>query len=126
MFEKITDAILDWCPCWLYSIYNNIKPSAIYIKIRFFMQRRIRGFDDSETWALDDTFYQWILPRLKRFKELNSCYPDNKTFESWNEELAINIARLERISDDVYSHESYDDIVEFNKWFCENVNHLWW
>lgn len=32
-------------------------------------QRRKRGFDDSELWSLDYTILEFILPRLRRFRE---------------------------------------------------------
>lgn len=37
---------------------------------KFLWQRWTRGFDDSETWSLDSTISYFILPRLKRFKEI--------------------------------------------------------
>ena len=37
---------------------------------KFLWQRWTRGFDDSETWSLYDTIARFILPRLKRFKEI--------------------------------------------------------
>ncbi len=50
-------------------------------------QRISRGFDDSETWSLDGTIASFILPRLKRYKEINIAYPatDGMTFKKWNE-----------------------------------------
>lgn len=33
-------------------------------------QRIKRGFDDSETWSLRDTIGNFILPRLKRYREI--------------------------------------------------------
>jgi hypothetical protein len=37
---------------------------------KFLFQRVFRGWDDSETWSLDYTFYKWALPRFKRFRVL--------------------------------------------------------
>lgn len=34
-------------------------------------QRNERGFDDSETWSLDCTIIEFILPRLKRLLEID-------------------------------------------------------
>lgn len=34
---------------------------------KFKKQRKKRGFDDSETWALDSTICNFIIPRLKRY-----------------------------------------------------------
>lgn len=33
-------------------------------------QRRLRGFDDSETWSLTDTIANFIIPRLERYEEI--------------------------------------------------------
>lgn len=38
--------------------------------VRFWWQRRIRGWDDSDTWSLDHAFQQWAVPRLKRYLEV--------------------------------------------------------
>jgi len=39
-------------------------------QIKFFFQRRKRGFDDSELWSLDNTIMNMVLPRLKAFRNL--------------------------------------------------------
>lgn len=140
--------------------YNWLTISSWKRRIKFLFQRLLRGFDDSETWSLDYTFYNWLLPRLKRFEELNICYPDNEkysTFESWDNTLKEKITELEYIIDYSYREwdfperkyldeeylksfedwESYDDGHKnclayqclknnFNKWFSENINQLWW
>ena len=41
----------------------------------FSKQRMERGFDDSETWSLRDTIGNFILPRLRRFKEVSIAFP---------------------------------------------------
>lgn len=38
--------------------------------IKFFWQRRTRGFDDSVVWNLDNRISEFILPRLKLFREV--------------------------------------------------------
>lgn len=38
-------------------------------------QRMENGFDDSETYSLDVVISQFILPRLRRFRELVNGYP---------------------------------------------------
>jgi hypothetical protein len=43
---------------------------AIPRRCRFWWQRRTRGWDDSETWSLDATCAEWLLPRLKRLREI--------------------------------------------------------
>jgi hypothetical protein len=37
---------------------------------KFIKQRKKRGFDDSETWALDCTMANFILPRLVKYLEV--------------------------------------------------------
>lgn len=69
-------------------------------KIRFFFQRRIRGWDDSDTWDMDDTFYKWVYPRLIRFKELTNGYPDEYlTYEDWISEINNRIEQVRRIDE---------------------------
>jgi hypothetical protein len=40
-------------------------------------QNLTRCWNDSDTWGLDNTFAQFVLPRLRRFKELNNGVPGN-------------------------------------------------
>lgn len=53
-------------------------------RIRFFWQRRIRGWDDSVTWGLDRTIATFVLPRLRRFRELNNGFPAGLSEDEWN------------------------------------------
>lgn len=41
-------------------------------ELTFFFQRRIRGFDDSAMWSLDETILRFTLPRLKAFRNLRN------------------------------------------------------
>ncbi len=63
--EVARDAIYrGFCRLWS----EHLHPSALKWKAIAFFQRRLRGFDDSELWSLDDTILRFILPRLKRFR----------------------------------------------------------
>lgn len=96
-------------------------------KIKFFWQRLTRGFDDSETWSLDYPFFKWLLPRLKRFREVVIGYPPEITYEEWMKELDRAIADLEIIKDDTGFGEEYDKAyARFIKWFAKRIRHLWW
>lgn len=44
-------------------------PYIFFRPIRFFWQRRTRGFDETELWNLDSTILKFILPRLQAFRE---------------------------------------------------------
>ena len=56
------------------SLYNDrlfIENIIFKVKrtLKFFWQRRTRGFDDSVIWNLDNRISEFILPRLKLFRE---------------------------------------------------------
>lgn len=152
----------DWCfdHLWLYGFGYRIWkeylcPKAISRMIKFFFQRRIRGFDDSETWNLDDQFYKWLEPRLRRFMEISLAYPsDEYNPASWKKELQKRVNQLEVINNiDEFDYDNWIYIPkkelsklkkkkcskstinavafgylikDFNKWFVENVQKLWW
>ena len=102
---------------------------------RYVWQRRMKGFDDSETWNLDYKCAVWLLPRLKRFKELNIGCPPDLTPEKWDQYLDDMIYSLENIV-----NEDQWDIVEnlkerkkLNKKVQHGLEllgkyflHLWW
>lgn len=97
--EKFDDILYEILPRFLYRFLHNLFNLSMWRgKIRRFFQRIIRGWDDSDTWSLDTTFYQWFLPRFKRFQELNCGYPCGyETFEQWDNELKEKIYELEML-----------------------------
>lgn len=123
LFELILTPIYNFYCDW-------IRIRTWINRIRYFFQRRFRGFDDTETWSLDYTLYKWLLPRLIRFKELNIGWPDSqyKTFEDWNNELQDRIDQLKLIVEDEGMSDliDEDEIQDFNNWLSNNINHLWW
>jgi hypothetical protein len=52
-------------------------------------QLKERGFSDTETWSLYSVLSDFILPRLKRFKEVTNGFPStgDMTMEKWYEIL---------------------------------------
>lgn len=95
--------------------------------IRFFYQRLTRGWDDSDTWSLDVTIAKFVLPRLKRFKELNNGFPYEETQESWNEKLDDMIYAME------FELKQFDtndyDMNRVNRGFelfGKHFHYLWW
>jgi hypothetical protein len=97
-----------------------------------FKQQRIeRGWDDSDTWSLDHKIAEFVLPRLKRFKELNNGYPcreENMTFELWNDILDSIIYSFEIIINEFEEKNDVDWVAveiglnNFGKYFRD----LWW
>ena len=63
-------------------------------------QRLERGFDDSELWLLGNTITSFILPRLKRFKEINYCHPSNLSGKEWNNILEKMITAFEYLENE--------------------------
>ena len=67
---------------------------------KYQQQRLERGFDDSELWSLGNTITSFILPRLKRFKEINYSYPSNLSGKEWNNILEKMITAFEYLENE--------------------------
>ena len=88
-------------------------------------QRLERGFDDTETWNLDMTISAFIVPRLKRFKEVNDGCPPELTEEQWDEAIDKMIKFFEFNTDDsnFLENNPYQEGFDlFHKYFF----YLWW
>jgi ABC-type glycerol-3-phosphate transport system substrate-binding protein len=103
--------------------------------IKYFFQRIIRGFDDSETWSLDITFAKWVVPRLKRFKIVNNAFPHDMTEESWDNLIDNMIDNFQYFVDFnnekiEFSQENEIEALEkFNEGmllFCKHIRNIWW
>lgn len=99
--------------------------------LRYWWQRRTRGWDDSDTWSLDGTIAKFALPRLKRFRELNNGFPggDDMTMEKWNAQLDDMIYALGicvREMDDIVDDADWDRVEKGLEAFGKNFRHLWW
>ena len=99
-------------------------------EVEYAKQRQLRGFDDSETWSLTDTICHFIIPRLKRFKEVNNGIPHPLTMDEWNTIIDKMLLAFELISREegsrIWSDEESKQIDEgldlFREWFMA----LWW
>lgn len=85
-FEKHADGIRD-----------------LPLHLKWFWQRRTRGFDDRDLWNLDNTIIQFIYPRLKVFRdwqcEHGYSYPSDLDPASWLEVLNKMTKAFELLSD---------------------------
>ena len=84
---------------------NLSKPLIVWIRpariFKHWWQRLTRGFDDSETWSLDQTLATYIVPRMKRFRDVTISFPaDHDSLEHWVETLDQIIEGFELIADD--------------------------
>lgn len=91
----------------------------------FKQQRLERGFDDSETWALDCTIAKFIEPRLRRFKEIKAGYPANISEEKWDDILDKMIYAFECINKDT-TYDNEDQVNEGLDLFRKYFFNLWW
>mgnify|MGYP000140352156 CR=1 FL=1 len=98
-------------------------------------QRFENGFDDTETWHIDRTMALFIIPRLKRFIEVNNGIPTGETVESYNEKLNFIISAFENYYTTNKYYESTD--IEERKQLTDDVRkavdylsklwfELWW
>lgn len=96
-------------------------------------QKLTRGYSDEELWNLDSTFIEWILPRLKTFKEKNCGYPiEMSSKEEWDEELETMIQAFEYYLKGPFSvnaeeREREDKIIAKGfELFGKRIRNLWW
>jgi len=107
----------------------------------FKKQVRRWGFCDCETWDLQHTIAALVLPRLKRFKELNVAYPgDNISWKQWNKyldkmiwsfEYALKCDDIDYVKKDGSLNKKKADkdskkLQEGMHLFAEHFMHLWW
>ena len=120
--------------------------------------RKKRGiytkFSDKDVWNLDWTIAQFVLPRLKRYKQVKQCVPgrlctfqkgalcETDSIERWNKLLDAMIWSFEQIVDDsqeplVQEGEEFEDFCKRHQiWenklqygldvFAKYFRDLWW
>ena len=88
---------------------------AIKNNIKWFIQRRKRGFDDKELWSLDDSFYKWFYPRLKAFSEKELMgYPSKYgSADHWKKILKMRVTQLEQIMKCMYCEWVFEDGLKY-------------
>ena len=97
--------------------------------VRYWWQRRVRGWDDSDTWSLSSTIATFTLPRLKRLVELNNGYPGDMTKKQWDLMLLDMIYALEvceREADGIVADADWDRVNKGLRDFGERFRDLWW
>lgn len=112
--------------------------------LRYWWQRRTRGWDDSDLWSLDYTLAKWIVPRLERFKEVRAGVPYIEGFEVCGTHAQYNAAELEWVRildkmirafkliiddndrDELVSNEEWQEVSEGLELFSKYFRNLWW
>lgn len=116
-----------------FSIAEEVYPDEPEKLERYKKQRDERGFDDTETWHLDKSLTLFLIPRLKRFIELNNGFPSGQTEKSFNEKLNFILKSFE----EYYYNENDEVSLELEKERLSNAKKaaallgeiwfdLWW
>lgn len=115
-------------------------------RLRRWLQRRWQdltwGFNDSVTWNLDYQLAKWLLPRLKRFRQVKNGYPAHLTPEEWDQALDKMIRSLELVvheddmslwkiklrshGGDEFWKKKREEADEGFKLLGQYIRHLWW
>jgi len=121
---------------------------SIKRSIKHWYQRRTRGWDDSDTWSLDNTLAKMIHPRLKRFRELTVTFPcclandfefdgPDDGYDKWLEILDEMIYAFNLIANRWHNSEydeilfkgdslEYDRVIQGLEYFKKYYLALWW
>ena len=87
------------------------KKNPLYKKFK--KQKSKRGFDDSEIWNLNETIAILLIPRLKRFIEINKTQPINSTNDDFNFKLSFILKSF----DDYYMYKDNQE----SKFYKDNL-----
>lgn len=108
---------------------ETIKAYNIDGRKEIFTQQLIKqGFHDGDTFTLYLHLSKLILPRLKRYVELEGGYPGNLTKKQWEKILNKMVIAFELLCNDevFYEKENNIKINEGLKFFGKYFRHLWW
>jgi hypothetical protein len=86
--ELMRDKIETWLWCY------------IQRPVKFWWQRRIRGWDDSELWSLDATIAKFTRPRLARLIDIKQGHPCDLTEQEWDIVVGKILWSLDHVQDE--------------------------
>ena len=95
----------------------------------FLYQRWTRGWDDSDLWGLDTTIAEFVVPRLKEFRNKTCTFPHDFTFEEWQKAIDDMIYALETSAEEDLRWNKYRDwdrVRKGHKLFGRYFMDLWW
>jgi len=94
-----------------FSVADDVYEKEPEQKEKYRQQRFLNGFDDTETWHMDRTMALFIIPRLKRFMEVNNGIPIGETEESYDQKLRFIIQAFENY----YATDQYYNSVDIEE-----------
>ena len=118
-----------------FSVADEVYEKDLATREIYKQQRFEQGFDDTETWHMDRTIALFIIPRLKKFIELNNGIPTGETVESYNEKLNFIINAFENYYatnryyesvDDAERKQLTDDVKKAVEYLSKLWFELWW
>ena len=118
-----------------FSVADEVYSKDLATREKYKQQRFEQGFDDTETWHMDRTIALFVIPRLKKFIELNNGIPTGETVESYNEKLNFIISAFENYYatnkyyesvDDAERKQLTDDVKQAVEYLSKLWFELWW
>lgn len=118
-----------------FSVADEVYEKDLATREMYKQQRFEQGFDDTETWHMDRTIALFIIPRLKKFIELNNGIPTGETVESYDEKLKFIISAFENYYatnkyyesvDDAERKQLTDDVKKAVEYLSKLWFELWW
>lgn len=98
---------------------------ALKRHVRWFWQRRTRGFDDRELWSLDCTISRFIAPRLRALAKMSHGHPSDMTADQWVAMLNRMADSFELTSEYHVTGEPEDEAFECLGLFRDYFFYLW-
>ena len=100
-------------------------------------ERKIYGFDNTETWNLDSAFYLWLYERLRRYVDIGGqvvnlhyhrfTFKDKEYFQ--DELIDMMIERIKYCFSEEYDEfnkEEYDYVHEIEQIWAIILPAMWW
>ena len=118
-----------------FSVADEVYEKDLATREMYKQQRFEQGFDDTETWHMDRTMALFIIPRLKRFLEVNNGIPNGETEESYDEKIRFIISAFENyyVSDKYFNSVDIeerkkltDDVRLAVEYLSKLWFELWW
>ncbi len=94
-----------------FSVADDVYEKDPIVKEKHRQRRFEYGFDDTETWHMDRTIALFIIPRMKRFMEVNNGIANGETEESYYEKLRFIIQAFENY----YATDKYFNSVDIEE-----------
>lgn len=60
-----------------------MRMKTLFRRVRWWWQRRERGWDDRETWNIDCELARWAAPRLETYRDKAIGYPHRLDADVW-------------------------------------------